>query len=316
MSQVIRANALSYSYDGRKLALDNVSLFVDEGDFFCLLGPNGAGKSTTVKLLTGQLTPQRGEVTVVGKDIKRESQRIRYHIGVFTDDMTLPREFTVREMLYFVGRAFGYSHAQAKSACKDVLSQVGLEGYADTQIRHLSSGLVRRLSIGQALVNSSRILFLDEPTINLDPISSQEILSLVRKLNNNGTTIFYTTHLLREVEALCTRVAIIVDGKVVLCDSLSNLREHAGASIEIGLVPVQTNITATTTMIRERGWKISTVDGSTILIPFLTLEAAQASLHDVVDMLQTNGILFSKVGIRQPSLEEFYSTTILGKEEA
>lgn len=313
MSQVIQVNALSHSYGGKKLALDNVSLFVDEGDFFCFLGPNGAGKSTTVKLLTGQLTPQKGKVTVLGKDIRTELRWIRYHIGVLTDEMTLPKEFTVRELLYFVGRAFDYSSAQAKAICEEVLLQVGLEEYADAQIRHLSTGLVRRLSIGQALVNPSKILFLDEPTISLDPISSREILSLVRKLHDNGITIFYTTHLLKEVEELCTRLAIIVDGKVVLCDSLSNLKRQAGSSVEIEIMNFQDNIAAADILTREKGWRVLTKDKHTVLIPFPSFEVAQASLRDIVDVLQANNILYSKVGVRQPNLEEFYSKVILGE---
>jgi len=312
MSQVIQVNALSHHYN-KKLALDNVSFSVDEGDFFCFLGPNGAGKSTTVKLLTGQLTPQSGKVMVFGKNVKTELQEIKYHIGVLTDDMRLPKELTVRELLEFVGRVFDYSLAQAKVACEDVLSKVELEEYADTQIGHLSSGLERRLGIGQALVNPARILFLDEPTISLDPMSSREILRLIKKLHDEGVTVFYTTHLLKEIEALCTSLAIIEHGKVVLCDSLPKLRRHAGASVEIEIINPQNNFTAANTLIRKRGWKISTVEEHTILILFPSHEAAQASLRDIVDMLQANNILYSRVGIRQSSLEDLYSEIILGE---
>lgn len=310
MNHAIQVNALSHRY-GRKLALDNVSFSVDEGDFFCFLGPNGAGKSTTVKILTGQLALQSGEVIVNRMHIQKNPQDIKNHVGVLTDGMSLPREFTVRELLYFVGRTFNYRSTQAISACEDVLFKTGLKEYATTKIGHLSSGLYRRVGISQALVNTPHILFLDEPTIGLDPIASREILRFIGRLHGEGLTVFYTTHLLKEVEALCTRLAIIENGKVRFCAKISDIKERLGAKIEVEVINLEDNITRARKLFTEEGWDI-TVQQNTFLIPFPSYDLASLSLHSVVSTLQSRNIGYSKVAIRQFSLEEIYAENISG----
>jgi len=307
MNPVIDVSQLSHRY-GSRIALDKISFSVHEGNFFCFLGPNGAGKSTTVKVLAGQLPVQQGKVVLNGKDVSKVDLRtIKYHVGVLTDDMSLPKEFTVRELLYFVGRAFDLSPSRAKAKCEDVISKVGLEKYGDVRVGHLSSGLRSRLSIGQALVNSARILFLDEPTTALDPMSSREILSLIKNLHDEGVTIFYTTHLLKEVEFLCTHFAVIESGRILFCGRLSDLKERFGAAVEIETV--KDNVPVIMTLTKRQGWK-TIVDGNIISVCFTTRNEAEFSLDNIATLLHKNRLKYSRIAICLPSLEDLYARIV------
>jgi len=305
---IINVNELSYRY-GRNLALNNISFSISPGDFFCFLGPNGAGKSTTVKLLTGQFKLQGGEVIVDGYNVKTDRQEIIRNIGVLTDDMVLPKEFTVKELLQFVGLAFDYPYSKAKDMSKQIISKIGLEEYANYKIAHLSSGLKRRLDIGQALVNNSHILFLDEPTIGLDPVSSRDILVLIKKLHDEGRTIFYTTHLLKEVEQLCTALAVIDKGKIKLCDKFSNLQKNFSKKVEI-VISSKNNIAKAIKILKQNSYEDTIIDGQKVLIPISSHMVEEEVLQAVVFLLQDNNILFSKAAIKQLSLEELYYNII------
>lgn len=306
---IIKVNDLSYYYR-RNLALDNISFSVRKGDFFCFLGPNGAGKSTTVKLLTGQLKLQSGEAIVDERNIRTENKEIIKNIGVLTDDMVLPKELTVRELLKFVSLSFTYPNSKAKDVSNQVISKIGLREYANFKIAHLSSGLLRRVSIGQALVNNSSILFLDEPTIGLDPVSSREILGLIKKLHNEGRTIFYTTHLLKEVEQLCTSLAVINRGKIKLCNNFSNLQKHFKKKIEIVISNKQKSLVQVIKILKKSGWKGIITDRKKILISIPSNNVSEEAFNTIVSILQKNKIAFSEAAIKQLSLEELYHTII------
>jgi len=307
MIPIIEVVELSHYY-GNKNALDKISFSVCEGDFFCFLGPNGAGKSTTVKVLTGQLSLQQGKAIIDGQNISNKNLRtIKYHIGVLTDNMSLPKEFTVQELLYFTGMSFDLTSDQATLKSKDILAKIQLEEHAQVRIGHLSSGLLRRLEIGQALMNSAKILFLDEPTIFLDPVSVKETLNLIKSLNDEGITIFYTTHLLKEIEHVCTYLAIVEGGKILLHDRISRLREQFGHQVDIMMEGG--SVFTATALFKQQGWKTST-DNNTISVSFPTRVEAKSSLSKIFAFLSENKLEYSSIGVSQINLDKLYAKVI------
>jgi len=212
-NSIISIEDLTFAY-GNKIILSNVSFDISSGEFLCLLGANGAGKSTLIRILTGQLSYKKGKVRLFSKDINVMGKNLMKDIGVLTDNITLPEEFTVDELLTFSTRAFGYSSDKTSKIICKLIDDFDLAAYKDVVIKKLSSGLKRRVEIAQTLVNESEIIFLDEPTNALDPKSSNEIRQLIRDLNNQGITIVYSTHLLQEIEEIYTTVCIINNGKI------------------------------------------------------------------------------------------------------
>lgn len=213
--KIIEVKNLEFSYKN-KLVFDNVSFEVGRGNFICLLGPNGAGKSTITKILTGQLAYNKGNIRIFGKEVKDIQQDLMKRIGILSDNFALPEEFTVREVLMFSAKAFGFDNTKAKDVVNRLIKEFSLESYAKFLLKKLSSGMRRRVEIAQALVNESEIIFLDEPTNALDPQSSQEIRALIKQINQRGITIVYTTHLLNEIEDMYTSVAFINQGAIKL----------------------------------------------------------------------------------------------------
>jgi ABC-2 type transport system ATP-binding protein len=197
------------------VAVRGVDLTVEAGDVFGFLGPNGAGKSTTVRMLTTLLTITSGTAHVAGLDVSHEADAGRRRIGVALQEAGLDPRQTGRELLVLQARLFGLSPGEATARSEDLLELVELEGAADRRIKGYSGGMKRRLDLASALVHRPEVLFLDEPTTGLDPASRLTIWDEVRRINERGTTVFLTTQYLEEADALCDRLAIIDDGRIV-----------------------------------------------------------------------------------------------------
>jgi ABC-2 type transport system ATP-binding protein len=218
--------------EGTVEAVRGVDLRVDTGEVFAFLGPNGAGKSTTVRMLTTLLSITAGRAKVAGVDVAENPDRARAKIGVALQEAGLDPRQTGRELLILHGRLFGLSGAEAAEKAKQLLALVELEDAADRVTKGYSGGMQRRLDLAAALVHEPEVLFLDEPTTGLDPVSRLTIWEELRRINARGTTVFLTTQYLEEADQLCDRLAIIVDGRIVregTPDQLkANLRERAG----------------------------------------------------------------------------------------
>ncbi|MCL4251897.1 MAG: ABC transporter ATP-binding protein [Anaerolineae bacterium] len=221
--QAIVADKLAYSY-GDKLAVDHISFEVAEGEILGFLGPNGAGKSTTVKLLTGQIKPKSGSATLLGMDIARDPNKVQQHIGVSFETTNLYEQMTAEENLRFFARLFGI-HAFDPAP---LLVKVGLGARAKERVSSFSKGLKQRLMFARAVVNKPRILFLDEPTDGLDPVSSETIRNLILEEKQRGATVFLTTHDMFEADKLSDRVAFINQGKIVALDQPATLKQQYG----------------------------------------------------------------------------------------
>jgi len=226
----VRADALVKHYGGRGgvvEAVRGVDLCVPAGEVFGFLGPNGAGKSTTVRMLTTLLSITSGTASVAGVDVASRPDEVRRRIGVALQEAGLDPRQTGRELLVLQARLFGLSPSAAAARTDELVALVELEDAADRRIKSYSGGMKRRLDLASALVHEPEVLFLDEPTTGLDPASRLTVWDEVRRINERGTTVFLTTQYLEEADALCDRLAIIDDGRIV--------REGTPAQLKAGL---------------------------------------------------------------------------------
>jgi len=287
MTSAVRAEHISKSYDNT-VALDDVSLSVDYGEIFALVGPNGAGKTTLVRALTGTTTPDTGSVTVLDKSPNRiEKERI----GLLPQSFTPPERLTARELLtYYAGL---YDEPRPVD---DVLADVGLETADETWYTNLSGGQQRRVCVGIALINNPDLLFLDEPTTGIDPAGRQSLWSLITDLADRGTTIFLTTHYMKEAEHLADRVALLDAGSLVEIGQPPELIESYGGGTHL-LVETEDSLT----QLEALGVTIELTETG-LRIPDVT----PTEIGDIVEQLEAQGVTYETLTWTEPSLEDVY----------
>ncbi len=223
MTQVaIAVEELTYCY-GDLVAVDRISFQVEPGEIFGFLGPNGAGKTTTVKILTGQLRPAQGRVQVLGMDIVEQTKAVQRHIGVAFETPNLYDQLDAVENLELFARLYG-----VEVDVLDLLARVGLAGRERERVANYSKGMKQRLMVARAMLHSPRVLFLDEPTNGLDPVSSRTIHTLIQEAADRGTAVFLTTHDMVEADKLSHRVAFIHQGQIVALDRPAVLKQRYG----------------------------------------------------------------------------------------
>ena len=214
---------------GERIAVAGIDLEIKSGEIFGLLGPNGAGKTTTVRILTLLSKKNSGSVKICGYDIEKDSERIKELIGVVPQQMSLDQDLTGRENLVLQARLH---HLKNKAAMEqrinEILEFVELTDRADDKSRRYSGGMKRRLMIGMALLHKPKMLFLDEPTVGLDPQVRRKMWDLIRKMNEAGMTVLLTTHYIEEADQLCRRVAIMNRGRIIAVDTPQKLKEKVG----------------------------------------------------------------------------------------
>jgi ABC-2 type transport system ATP-binding protein len=222
---------------GDLTAVNGVNFNVQEGEIFGLLGPNGAGKTTAISMLTGVLEPTSGTARVGGYDLKTDLKEVKKVNGLVPQDLALYPTLNARANLNFFGRIYGLKGSDLKKRVEDVLEIVALKERANERIENYSGGMKRRVNIAAGLVHEPRLLFLDEPTVGVDPQSRNQIFESVLQLNRErGMSIIYTSHYMEEVELLCNRVAIIDKGEIIASDTIKNLIAMLGGGvINLGL---------------------------------------------------------------------------------
>lgn len=224
---MIAARGLRKQFN-QKVAVEHVDLDVYGGEIFGFLGPNGAGKTTTIKMLIGLLRPTHGTASINGHDIQSQPIRAKASLGYVPDQPALPEKLTAREFLEFIGGLYRMDAGQVQRRGDELLRLFDLHDSSDELVGGFSHGMRQKTALTGALLHDPRALFLDEPTVGLDPRSARLIKDILRQLSARGTAIFLTTHILEIAERLCDRVAIIKDGRIVATGSLDELRAGRG----------------------------------------------------------------------------------------
>jgi ABC-2 type transport system ATP-binding protein len=299
-------------YYGNLLAVDHIQFNVKKEEIFGFLGPNGAGKTTTIRMLCGLLKPSEGKANVVGFDIQRQIVEVKSRIGVVPEISNLYDELTSFENLLFMGQLYGVHKNQREKKAKELIQLFRLEGKRDALFSSLSKGMKRSLTIAAALVHKPSLIFLDEPTSGLDVMSARNLRTIINHLNQQGTTIFLTTHNIEEANLLCHRIALIVKGKIIANDTPDALKRsiQGKSMVEIGIeYPDLPNLLGF----------IEEMDGveevSRKQDRFVIRFAGRPPWETFLPSLHRRGVLVTSVNTLQPTLEDaFVKITGLDKE--
>lgn len=305
---IIEARGLRRVFGSRKgvvEAVAGVDLVVREGEIFGFLGPNGAGKTTTLRVLSTLLPPSGGEARVAGCDLRREQDGVRRRIGYVGQAGGTDPAVSGREELEFQGRVYGMSASEARARAQEILTLLELEGAGDRLCGTYSGGQRRRLDIGLGLVHRPRLLFLDEPTTGLDPQSRAHLWEEVRKLRENGTSVFLTTHYLEEADALCDRLAIIDHGKIVAEGTPDELkRQVSGDAVLLGLAGDRgraLDLLRSQDFVREASMEDNLLR--------LYVDRGDTALPAILRLLDGAGIELQTISLSRPSLDDVFLRT-------
>jgi len=287
-------------------AVDDVSFLVKKGEIFGLLGPNGAGKSTIIRMLCTLSTPTGGSATVAGYDIIKQDNKVREHIGLVSEKMIMYDELTARENLKLFGRLYNLPDHNLNKRIDELLNLVRMEKWADQRIKTFSTGMKQRINVIRALVNQPEILFLDEPTLGLDPQSTAEIRELIRRINaENGTTIILTTHIMGEADMLCKRIGIIDHGKIVALDTSANLKKLVSgtdnSAFEIEVSNLEPRMMSS---LQSLGFVKSLVQEDPTHLIIRT--NGNDAFDKIIDNLRTNDAKVMMMKNLEPSLEDVF----------
>ena len=308
--KAIEVSSLTKIYAGETRAVDDISFDVEEGEVFGLLGPNGAGKTTTIKMITTLATPTAGSVKVFGVDTRQAPQQVRQMLGFVPQAISVDGDLTGAENLLIFAKLFFVDREQRKKRIQEALEYFGLADRADDLVKHYSGGMMRRLEIAQALVNRPKLLFLDEPSIGLDPYSKMQVIKQVQELNQNfGTTIVVTTHDMAEADELCDRLAIMNLGKIAVMGSPRDLKKSVGGDVLV----VKVSGPKPDSFPEDIGKLVSIEDGTAKILT----EDGERAIPRVTDFLERHGATVESVALSRPTLDDVfmkYAKTSLQQE--
>jgi ABC-2 type transport system ATP-binding protein len=303
---MIATHALARTFKTRSgpvEAVRGVDLRVGAGEIFGFLGPNGAGKTTTLRMLATLITPTAGEATVAGADLRKEPQEVRRRIGYVPQGGSTDPAETGRGELVIQGRLYGLSASQAKARATEVLRSLDLDAAADRPTGTYSGGMKRRLDVGLGIVHTPAVLFLDEPTTGLDPQARARMWDEIKKLRAVGTTVFLTTHYLEEADALCDRLAIIDQGRIVAEGTSDELKQAvAGDVVTIGVDGPREPVVALAgglAFVRE------IADDDDALIR-LYVDRGETAVPHLLRILDAAGIKTLSISLHKPSLDDVF----------
>jgi ABC-2 type transport system ATP-binding protein len=304
MKTILETRALTKAF-GAVTAVDGVSFDIREGEIFSLLGPNGAGKTTTISMLCTLFPPTSGEAFIDGHSVVSETMAVRRLIGVVPQELALYDELSARENLAFWGRMYGMGGTALKTRIAEVLDQVGLTDRASHRVKTYSGGMKRRVNIGVGLLHKPRLLFMDEPTVGVDPQSRRAILDTVKLLNRNGMTVLYTTHYMEEAQELSHRVGIIDRGRLVAIGTQGELTRQVGHDDTLVLHVDDAGSAAGLADALRVLHGVGRADASDASVVLVT-PAAEELLAPAVTRANELGIRIRSVDIREPNLESVF----------
>lgn len=295
---------------GEKVAVDDVSFEVREGEVFGFLGPNGAGKTTMIKVLTTLIPPNSGEAHVLGFDVKREGKKIRSRIGVVQQQESFDQGLSVESSLNLHGLLWDVSGKERRKRTADLLDRFGLREFRKTKTEDLSIGLRRRLQVAREFVHDMDLLFLDEPTVGLDALARRTALDFFKEAVKDGLTIFFTTHILEEAEYLCNRIAVINNGKILVLDSPSNLKRRfvATRSVEFSLLEGYSPELLKRLESLEAVQRISRDESSGLYKA--STKSPEEFIPSLYRLAGETGLHVSSIYVTEPSLEEAFISIV------
>jgi ABC-2 type transport system ATP-binding protein len=303
-SFAIQTFSLSRKF-GDLVAVDGADLSIEEGELFSLLGPNGAGKTTAIKMLCCLLRPSSGTATVMGRDIRQDPMGVKQIIDVAPQETAIAEHLNARENLSLIGGIHGLAKEQVKRRSEELLEMLGLARRAKEQVRTFSGGMKRRLSIAMALVSDPQVLFLDEPTLGLDPQSRRGIWEHIAELKGKKTIVL-TTHYLEEADTLADRIGVIDEGRIVALGTPQQLKD--------GVSDMRVMV------LRAKNLAADAVEGLKGMYPEvkvtnegIEITGKELSFYEIVDYLRPRGVAIQSMSLKQPTLDDVF-VHLTGKE--
>lgn len=303
---------LKREYNKKVHAINGISFNIKYGKVFGFLGPNGAGKTTTIKVLTTLIRPSSGKVCIFGKDVVKHQSEIRRRIGVVSQQPSFEAHLTVERALDLYGLIWGLAGKRRKDKVREIIDAFDLNSIRNTKNDELSIGQRRRVQVAREFIHDMDLLFLDEPTVGLDPSARRLLLDYIKNQVKYGLTVFFTTHIMEEAEYLCDEIAVIDKGKIIAFDTPSGLKQKYGDSktIELGFRGVidKSTIRLLSTIISQSSINVTGTHTLTI-----RADNAQGIIIGIIQLLSKNNIQLDSIAINPPSLEEVFLTILNNK---
>jgi len=304
MPNILEVKELVKQYDDFT-AVKGITFDIKEGEIFSLLGPNGAGKTTTISMLSTLYSPTSGDATIGGHSISKDPMAVKQVIGVVPQELALYEDLTAKENLIFWGQMYGLSGKELNNRVDEVLEQIGLVDKAKNRVKTYSGGMKRRVNIGVGLLHKPRLLFMDEPTVGIDPQSRRAILDTVKDLNQQGMTVLYTTHYMEEAAELSNRVGIIDHGELIALGTQAELTRQVGQTDTL-ILHISENEDSEALANSLKGMpdvlEATTTDHEVSIIT----PSAENILATVVSKANERGIKIRSIDIREPNLEAVF----------
>lgn len=290
---------------GDFVAVDNMSLSIEEGEIFGLLGANGAGKSTTINMISGLLRSNEGEVLILGKNTAAFRKHAKMNIGIVPQDLAIYEDLTAYENVKFFAGLYGLRGSLLHERVEEALQFVGLGDKHKSFPKNFSGGMKRRLNIACAIAHRPKLIIMDEPTVGIDPHSRNYILQSVKKLNDMGSTIIYTSHYMEEVEEICTRIAIVDHGKVIAEGTKEQLKAIITDTKDIWITVKSAGNVDLGKLKEIRGVETVSVEENTMKI---NSDTGVSNLNQIIEYLMTSGVEIRSLEEKAPNLETVFLT--------
>ena len=305
----ITAENLYKSY-GNVKALDGISLNVNYGKVFGFLGPNGAGKTTAIKIFTTLIQPTSGKVSILGHDLLKQPNMIKQRIGVVQQKPSFESNLTVEGSLNLYGKLWNISNGERNKRVQDLLKMFAIEDIRNVKNEELSIGQRRRVQVAREFMHDMDLLFLDEPTVGLDPSARRTLLDYIKERVREGLTVFFTTHIMEEAEYLCDEIAIINKGKIIAMDTPSGLKQKFGG-VKIVEIKLKEPFNGIDKVINSLGisGNVELQDSTSIKI---SAHNAEQILISVIESLNKNNAQVASISVNPPSLEEIFLAMVDG----
>jgi ABC-2 type transport system ATP-binding protein len=302
MEKAIEVQNLHKAF-GELKAVQGVSFDVQQGEIFSLLGPNGAGKTTSISMLSCLLRPDEGDAFIMGHSITRDPMGVKSVLGVVPQDIALYEDMSARENLTFWGKMYGLRGAALKSRVDEVLEVIGLTDRAKEYIKKYSGGMKRRVNIGIALLHKPKVIYMDEPTVGIDPQSRRSILDSVLNLKNDGTTVLYTTHYMEEAQELSDHIAIMDQGNMIANGTHAELVRIVGAMDRIRVTINSESAKVMDAWKTVKGVKTVSAEDGTLTI---LADDSNRVLPRLFETAASNNVRITSVDIQEPNLETVF----------